>query len=95
MQQAEKKSEVNALWQELHQVCAQSIELAQDLSSCLRRGTVDNQLTPLLEESAERVGHLRQGIRDLARRGEPVDAEQREYLLDQMRLLLALEEARC
>ena len=85
-------SEADIPWQELRQVCEQSIELAQDLGHHLRRGVAGPQLQPLLEESAELVGHLRGGIRNLASRGEKVDSAEREQLLARMRVLLQLEE---
>ena len=92
MQQVEKTSEIHTLWQELHQTCAQSIELAQDLGRRLRGGAAGHQLQPLLAESAAQVGHLREGIRNLARRTARVNPAEREQLLAQMRLLLHLEE---
>ena len=88
----EKTSEADILWQELRQVCEQSIELAQDLGRHLQRGGAGPQLQPLLEESAELVGHLRGGIRNLASRGEKIDSAEREQLLARMRVLLQLEE---
>ena len=88
----EKTSEAYILWQELRQVCEQSIELAQDLGRHLQRGVAGPQLQPLLEESAELVGHLRGGIRNLASRGEKIDSAEREQLLARMRVLLQLEE---
>ncbi|MBT7417100.1 MAG: hypothetical protein HN780_01130 [Gemmatimonadetes bacterium] len=88
----EKTSEADILWQELRQVCEQSIELAQDLGRHLQRGVAGPQLQPLLEESAELVGHLRGGIRNLASRGEKIDSAEREQLLVRMRVLLQLEE---
>jgi len=88
----EKTSEADILWQELRQVCEQSIELAQDLGRHLQRGVAGPQLQPLLEESAELVGHLRGGIRNLASRGEKIDSAEREQLLARMRVLLQLEE---
>ncbi len=88
----EKISAADILWQELRQICEQSIELAQDLGRHLRRGVSGPQLQPLLEESAELVGHLRGGIRNLASRGEKVDSAEREQLLARMRVLLQLEE---
>lgn len=90
MQQVEKTSET--LWQELHQTCAQSIELARDLGCRLRGGAAGNQLQPLLAESATQVGHLREGIRNLAQSDKRVNPAEREQLLAQMRLLLQLEE---
>ena len=87
-----KTSEAVILWQELRQVCEQSIELAQDLGRHLQRGVAGPQLQPLLEESAELVGHLRGGIRNLASRGEKIDSAEREQLLARMRVLLQLEE---
>jgi hypothetical protein len=69
MEKMKKISETDILWQELRQVCEQSIELAQDLGRHLQRGVAGPQLQPLLEESAELVGHLRGGIRNLANRG--------------------------
>lgn len=87
-----KTSEADILWQELRQVCEQSIELAQDLGRHLQRGVAGPQLQPLLEESAELVGHLRGGIRNLASRGEKIDSAEREQLLARMRVLLQLEE---
>jgi hypothetical protein len=92
MEKMEKTSEADILWQELRQVCEQSIELAQDLGRHLQRGVAGPQLQPLLEESAELVGHLRGGIRNLANRGEKIDSAEREQLLAQMRVLLQLEE---
>jgi hypothetical protein len=92
MQSVEKTSETHTLWRELHQACARCIELARDLRCRLRAGDAGLQLQPLLEESADQIGHLRQGIRDLARRGERVNSAEREQLLVQMRLLLDLEE---
>ena len=92
MQQIEKTNEADMLWQELRQVCEQSIELAGDLARQLRRGIRGPQLQPLLEESAAMVAHLRDGIRNLARRGEKVDSAKRDQLLEQMRTLLQLEE---
>ena len=88
----EKTSEADILWQELRQVCEQSIELAQHLGRHLQRGVAGPQLQPLLEESAELVGHLRGGIRNLASRGEKIDSAEREQLLARMRVLLQLEE---
>ena len=88
----EKISETDILWQELLQVCEQSIELAQDLGGHLQRGVAGPQLQPLLEESAELVGHLRGGIRNLASRSEKIDSAEREQLLARMRVLLQLEE---
>ena len=88
----EKTSEAYILWQELRQVCEQSIELAQDLGRHLQRGVAGPQLQPLLEESAELVGHLRGGIRNLASRGEKIDSAEREQLLARMHVLLQLEE---
>ena len=38
-----KTSEADILWQELRQVCEQSIELAQDLGRHLQRGGVGRQ----------------------------------------------------
>ena len=92
MEKMEKTSEADILWQELRQVCEQSIELAQDLGRHLQRGGVGRQLQPLLEESAALVGHLRGGIRNLASRGEKIDSAEREQLLARMRVLLQLEE---
>jgi len=92
MGKMEKTSEAYILWQELRQVCEQSIELAQDLGRHLQRGVAGPQLQPLLEESAELVGHLRGGIRNLASRGEKIDSAEREQLLARMRVLLQLEE---
>ena len=92
MGKIEKTSEAYILWQELRQVCEQSIELAQDLGRHLQRGVAGPQLQPLLEESAELVGHLRGGIRNLASRGEKIDSAEREQLLARMRVLLQLEE---
>jgi hypothetical protein len=92
MEKMEKTSETDILWQELLQVCEQSIELAQDLGGHLQRGVAGPQLQPLLEESAELVGHLRGGIRNLASRGEKIDSAEREQLLARMRVLLQLEE---
>lgn len=92
MEKMEKISAADILWQELRQICEQSIELAQDLGRHLRRGVAAPQLQPLLEESAELVGHLRGGIRNLASRGEKVDSAEREQLLARMRVLLQLEE---
>ena len=92
MEKMEKTSEAYILWQELRQVCEQSIELAQDLGRHLQRGVAGPQLQPLLEESAELVGHLRGGIRNLASRGEKIDSAEREQLLARMRVLLQLEE---
>ena len=92
MGKIEKTSEADILWQELRQVCEQSIELAQDLGRHLQRGVAGPQLQPLLEESAELVGHLRGGIRNLASRGEKIDSAEREQLLARMRVLLQLEE---
>ena len=92
MGKMEKISGTDILWQELRQICEQSIELAQDLDRHLRRGVAAPQLQPLLEESAELVGHLRGGIRNLASRGEKVDSAEREQLLARMRVLLQLEE---
>ena len=92
MEKMEKTSETDILWQELLQVCEQSIELAQDLGRHLQRGVAGPQLQPLLEESAELVGHLRGGIRNLASRGEKTASTEREQLLARMRVLLQLEE---
>jgi hypothetical protein len=92
MEKMKKTSEADILWQELRQVCEQSIELAQDLGRLLQRGGAGPQLQPLLEESAELVGHLRGGIRNLASRGEKIDSAEREQLLARMRVLLQLEE---
>ena len=92
MQPTEKINSVDILWQELHQVCVQSIKLAQNLRGQLQRGAAGPQLQPLLEESVDLTGHLREGIRNLASRGEKVDATEREQLLVQMRVLLRLEE---
>lgn len=92
MQQIKKTSEADILWQELRHVCDQSIELAQTLRRHLQRGSARKQLQPLLEESAAQVNHLREGIRNLARRGEKADSSAREQLLGQMHLLLQLEE---
>jgi len=92
MGKMKKTSEADILWQELRQVCEQSIELAQDLGRLLQRGGAGPQLQPLLEESAELVGHLRGGIRNLASRGEKIDSAEREQLLARMRVLLQLEE---
>ena len=92
MEKMKKTSEAVILWQELRQVCEQSIELAQDLGRLLQRGGAGPQLQPLLEESAELVGHLRGGIRNLASRGEKIDSAEREQLLARMRVLLQLEE---
>ena len=92
MGKMKKTSEADILWQELRQVCEQSIELAQDLGCHLQRGVAGPQLQPLLEESAELVGHLRGGIRNLASRGEKIDSAEREQLLARMRVLLQLEE---
>lgn len=92
MGKMKKTSEADILWQELRQVCEQSIELAQDLGRHLQRGVAGPQLQPLLEESAELVGHLRGGIRNLASRGEKIDSAEREQLLARMRVLLQLEE---
>ena len=92
MGKMKKTSEADILWQELRQVCEQSIELAQDLGRLLQRGGAGPQLQPLLEESAELVGHLRGGIRNLASHGEKIDSAEREQLLALMRVLLQLEE---
>lgn len=92
MEKMEKTSETDILWQELLQVCEQSIELAQDLGGHLQRGVAGPQLQPLLEESAELVGHLRGGIRNLASRSEKIDSAEREQLLARMHVLLQLEE---
>ena len=92
MQSIETTIETHNLWRELHQACAHCIELARNLGRDLRDGDAGLQIQPLLEESAEQVGHLRQGIRDLARRGERVNPAEREQLLAQMQLLLNLEE---
>jgi hypothetical protein len=92
MQSVEKTSDTHTLWHPLHQACAHCIELARDLGRRLQAGDAGLQLQPLLEESAAQIGHLRQGIRDLARRGERVNPAEREQLLVQMRLLLDLEE---
>ena len=67
-------SETDIPWQELRQVCKQSIEMAQDLGHYLRRGSAGPQLQPLLEESAELFGQLRRGIRNLASRSEKIDS---------------------
>ena len=92
MQPMEKTNPVDILWQELHRVCGQSIELALNLRGQLQRGAAGPQMQPLLEESADLTDHLREGIRNLARRGEKVDTTEREQLLVQMRVLLRLEE---
>ena len=92
MEKMKKTSEAVILWQELRQVCEQSIELAQDLGRHLQRGVAGPQLQPLLEESAELVGHLRGGIRNLASHGEKIDSAERKQLLARMRVLLQLEE---
>ena len=92
MQSVEKTSDTHTLWHPLHQASAHCIELARDLGRRLQAGDAGLQLQPLLEESAAQIGHLRQGIRDLARRGERGNPAEREQLLVQMRLLLDLEE---
>ncbi len=90
MQSVEKTSDTHALWHPLHQACAHCIELAQDLGRRLQAGEQGLPLQPLLEESAAQIGHLRHGIRDLARRGQPVNSRQRQQLLPPMRPLLDL-----
>ena len=69
MKSVEKTSDTHTLWHPLHQASAHCIELARDLGRRLQAGDAGLQLQPLLEESAAQIGQLRQGIRDLARRG--------------------------
>lgn len=80
-------------WPQLNTCCAHCIDLAQQISSQLKRGESGQSLIPLLEESAAQVRRLQEGIQDLHKtNGTDADRAGHRTLLEQMRTLLELEE---
>ena len=80
-------------WTQLDFCCAHCINLAQQISSQLKRGVSGQDLMPLLEESAAHVRQLQTGIQNL-HKVDRTDADRAGHraLLEQMRTLLQLEE---